>query len=246
MTSVRLVSLATYVLLIIVWVIYFFVINHPLILPSPWMVLEKTFDILTNVQHLVIIISSISRLLVIIVCTMALALSFAWIASRSKHFAACIKPIIAILRSVPTIAILVIIMILYGMHLTPWIITTLIIFPMAYQSFYFGFTHMDKDLIDMYHLNEQSLYMGLKLVYFPMIKPWLTLTLIQSFGMGFKVLLMAEYLSQTPHSIGNELFKAKSFLNYDVVFAWTLIALLIVSWVEYVLLKYEKRKLNDI
>jgi len=239
-----LITLSAYALILLGWFSYHMILNHPLILPSPSTVFIKMGQILTSSLGLYVILSSLLRLFIIITLTLSLAIILAIISYKYKHFYVFLKPIISMLRALPTIAVLVIMMMLYGMHLTPYLVTALILFPIAFQSIYFALTHLDKDLIDMYKLNASRFISGLKIVYFPMVKPMIILTLIQSFGMGFKVLIMAEYLAQTPNSIGNQMFLAKSFLAYDHVFAWTLIVLVIASIFEYCLSKSQKKILE--
>ena len=51
-----------------------------------------------------------------------------------------------------------------------------------------------------------------------------------SFGIGWKVVIAAEVLSQPKYAIGTSLQNSKLYLNIDEVFAWTIIAIL--SWIS--------------
>jgi NitT/TauT family transport system permease protein len=64
---------------------------------------------------------------------------------------------------------------------------------------------------------------------------------LQSAGLGIKVLVMAEFLAQTRNSIGNQLYLAKVNLEYDRVFAWTILLIIIAVILEF-LIEYYVRK----
>jgi ABC-type nitrate/sulfonate/bicarbonate transport system permease component len=63
-------------------------------------------------------------------------------------------------------------------------------------------------------------------------------------GLGIKVLVMAEYLSQTQNSIGNELYLAKTNIEFSEVFAWSFILIIIALFFELIINHYRKIKMN--
>ena len=46
-------------------------------------------------------------------------------------------------------------------------------------------------------------------------------------------MVMGEYFSQTPMSVGKALYNAQSFLDMDVVIAWTIMIVIITGVVEF-------------
>ena len=69
--------------------------------------------------------------------------------------------------------------------------------------------------------------------YFPLIAGYLKTAILQSGGLGIKVLVMAEYLAQTPISIGARLYMERVFLRYDYVFAWTILLVILALLFEF-------------
>jgi NitT/TauT family transport system permease protein len=116
------------------------------------------------------------------------------------------------------------------------------VFPIVFQATEDGIKSIDKELIDVYKLEEHHLPMAIKNLYFPLIKPYLFLSLLQSFGLGVKVLVMAEYLSQTKNSIGNALYLARINIEYQYVYAWTIVLIMISLLFEYGLTLYRKKR----
>jgi NitT/TauT family transport system permease protein len=63
--------------------------------------------------------------------------------------------------------------------------------------------------------------------------------LLQSLGLGLKVMIMAEYLAQTDNSIGKAISFARVNLAYDEIFAWTLLLIIIAVLFELLINHYK-------
>lgn len=118
------------------------------------------------------------------------------------------------------------------------------VFPIIYQAAEDGIKSIDQSYIDVYRLEAHDTRLAFKYLYYPLIKPYLILSFLQSFGLGLKVLVMAEYLAQTKNSIGLELYNAKMNLDYQTVFAWTIILIILSVLMEYLIAIYRRGK-ND-
>lgn len=226
------------VLLIMKTVIYQ-AVDNPLLFPSSKSIGLALIEIVTSVTSLSIIASSLLRLVSSIFLSATLAIILGLLSGFKKSFALFVSPYITILRTVPVISVVVIILVLFGFAYTPFIITFLMVFPLVYQGVYEGMKQLDSELIDVYRLEKNNFSLSLKLVYFPLIKKNILVSFLQSFGLGIKVLVMAEFLGQSRNSIGNAIFLAKTNLNYDFVFAWTILLILVSFLIEYGVKRYQ-------
>ncbi len=113
------------------------------------------------------------------------------------------------------------------------------LFPLIYQGTYGAIKGIDQELIDVYKLEDNHFLSGLTHCYLPLISKNIRTSLLQSLGLGIKVLVMAEYLAQTRDSIGNELYLAKVNLQYDEVFAWTLLLIILAIIFELLINRYK-------
>ncbi len=231
--------------LFIIWVLTYQAIDHPLIMPSPKSVIISLFQILTSVSSLGIIVTSIFRLFISIALSAALGIILGMLSGLNQKVSWIMKPYVTILRTIPVISIIVILLILFGYQITPFMITFLMVFPIVFQAAESGIKAINHDLIDVYNLEKHDFFISLRCLYFPMIQKYLLLSFLQSFGLGLKVLVMAEYLGQTRNSIGNALYLAKINLNYSEVFAWTILLIFISFIIEYIVRFYQVRKLID-
>ncbi|MCK5731675.1 MAG: ABC transporter permease subunit, partial [Tenericutes bacterium] len=196
-------------------------------------------NIFIDGDSLSVILFTILRLLVGLLFASLFGFLLGIIAGFRKNFAIFLNPFVTVLRTIPVISITVILLIMFGFSLTPYIITFLMLFPLIYQSTYGAITSIDKELIDVYKLEDNNFFTGLRYCYLPLISKNIRTALLQSLGLGIKVLVMAEYLSQTKKSIGAELYLAKVNLQYDEVFAWTLLLIILALAFELLINHYK-------
>ena len=225
--------------LFLVWIIFGAIVNNDLLLPKPGAVLIAFGNIFIEADSLSVILFTILRLLVGLLFASLFGFLLGIIAGFKKGFAVFLNPVVTVLRTIPVISITVILLIMFGFSLTPYIITFLMLFPLIYQSTYGAITSIDKELIDVYKLEDNNFFTGLRHCYLPLISTNIRTALLQSLGLGIKVLVMAEYLSQTKNSIGAELYLAKVNLQYDEVFAWTLLLIALALTFELLINHYK-------
>jgi len=225
--------------LFLVWIIAGLIVNNSLLLPQPQEVLLAFGKIFINIDSLSVIFHTILRLLVGLLFASFFGFLLGIVAGFKKQFSIFFNPIVTVLRTIPVISITVILLIMFGFSFTPYIITFLMIFPLIYQGTYGAIKGIDQELIDVYKLEDNNFITGLTHCYIPLISKQIRTALLQSLGLGIKVLVMAEYLSQTKNSIGNKLYLAKVNLNYDEVFAWTLLLIVLALFLELLIKHYQ-------
>jgi NitT/TauT family transport system permease protein len=245
MKKASLVVMSLFVIFI-VWLTGFLAINNPLLLPSPLNAVTAFFKLFTERASLLSIVMTIVRLLLAMVTAVVLGGVFGIAAGFKPAFATFVQPIVTILRTVPVISVIVIILILFGFRIAPYIITFLMIFPLVYQAFYEGIKNLDSELTDVYKLEDDRFFSGLWHCYLPLMRHQIETVLLQAAGLGIKVLVMAEYLSQTKDSIGNAIYYAKINLYYDQVFAWTLLLIVMAVGLEILISRFKKLKEKNI
>lgn len=225
--------------LFLIWVIAGIIVDNPLLLPRFEDVMAAFFRIFVDLDSLSVIMHTLIRLLLGLLIASILGFFFGVVAGYRKNFATFFNPIATVLRTIPVISITVILLIVCGFALTPYVITFMMIFPLIYQGTYGAIIGIEPELIDVYKLEDNHFFTGLFHCYLPLISRDIRTSLLQSLGLGIKVLVMAEYLSQTRDSIGNQLYLAKVNLNYDEVFAWTFLLILMALLFELLINHYK-------
>ncbi len=233
--------LSSIMTILMIWLIAFYAVDHALILPSPLDVIKASMRLVTGGSSFAIMGLSLVRLILAVFISSISGLLLGVIAGLSSSVSSFMKPYITMLRTIPVISIVVILLILLGQSLTPYAITFFMVFPIMYQATEEGIRHIDSSFIDVYHLEAHDWKLALKHLYLPLIKPYIILASLQSFGLGLKVMVMAEYLAQTTRSIGQAIYLAKTNLDYATVFAWTILLIIVSLVMESMIRHYERR-----
>ncbi|QWB96417.1 ABC transporter permease subunit [Mycoplasmatota bacterium] len=222
---------SSFLTLFIIWYILYLVVDQPMLLPSMSEVWISLLDIIFS-KDILIILTSLFRLLIafFIACSLGIVLGF--LSAKYHWLEYWQHPYVSILRTIPVISIIVILYILLGDQITVYVITFLMIFPLFYEATLDIIKRIDPYLIDALKLDEVHFKESLIFVYTPILKEQLKVTVVQSLGLGIKVLVMAEYLTQAKYSIGSSIYLAKINLDYVQVYAWTIILLLIIATIK--------------
>jgi len=117
-------------------------------------------------------------------------------------------------------------------------------FPIVCTNVKEGINNIDKRLVDMAVIYKIKKRRIISEIYLPSIVPFLTAAVSTSFGIGWKVVIAAEVLSQPKYAVGTSLQDSKLYLNIDEVFAWTIVAILIGYLFEKIIRFIEKKALK--
>jgi NitT/TauT family transport system permease protein len=230
-------------LIIMLWLVIESIVSEPLLMPSIPAVLRALIALFPSGST--VLLTSMSRLLMILMAALISGVGCGLLASLKQPFAHVIRASITLLRTIPVISVIVLVLIVVGFELTPFIVTYLIVFPQIYQATKDSVDAIDSTYVDVYKLEHRHDIRSLWQCYIPLIAVPLSTAILQAAGLGIKVLVMTEYLSQTPRSIGYVLYRAKTDLRYDVVFAWTLVLILMILLIEMLITTYKKRHSSD-
>ncbi len=146
-----------------------------------------------------------------------------------------IQPLMSILKSIPTISIILISLIWLGKEKSIYIIAILVILPILYEMFYFQIKNVNSELIEVCNVYQFSWFKKIKYLYFYQILEGLMLTLKQTFGLCFKIIVMAEVIGQAKYGIGARIQNEKINLEIAGVFSWTIILILLVLSIDLII-----------
>lgn len=235
------ISLFTILLLFLTWIIISITKDNDLIYPNIDQIFKRFMELFQK-ENLSILFASLSRLVITIGIAFLITFIIISLYVRVPLSYQFFSPLIKIMRSVPFLSVSIFIILVFGSKNSPYIIALLVVLPVLIEGVKSGVDYIDDIIKDDLKLLEIGFIQKLFYVYIPIVLPTIITSLLQVFGLGFKVMIMGEYFSQTNMSIGKELFIAKSFIEMDSVIAWTIIIVLITSIIE-ILINVAKRKL---
>lgn len=234
-------------IVLVVYEYFSFSVGKPLILPSGESILMEIFTIIGGTTFIEIISVTVVRTLVTFVCILVLSLVVGILAGYYKVVAALLNPAMILLRTIPTVSLILILLIWFGRDLGPTIIVGLVIFPIIYELVVGSIKKVDSDLKDVCLLFGCTIFEKFFALYYPNLIYALSSGVQATLGLAFKVMVMAEVMAQSRIGIGQALNYEKTYLNMAGVFGWTIILILIVMIFDFLIsmiMKFLLRKLE--
>lgn len=229
----RKLSIISKIFIIIMWVLLSRIINNEVIIPS----IKSTFIIMIKIikepDFLNIIRATLFRTLIGFLISLFLAMLTGITSSISKIVYNLMAPIIKLLNSIPTIAIIVLALIWLNNELVPLLIGFIMVFPILYEAILNSILNIDQDIIQMAHLYKVGKVRIIKNIYIPNILYNLSCILNSALGVNLKMVIAGEVLAQPRYAIGSSLQLQRMYLNTSGVFAWIVIILLISDFFDY-------------
>ena len=109
------------------------------------------------------------------------------------------------------------------------------------ETLLLGLERIDTSYIEEMQLNGQHFVYSLTHVYVPFVMPYFYMTLLQCLGLGMKVMVTSELISQTPNSIGLQMYHSKVYLDVPGLFAWTIVLIALVIVFEIFIQRMQKK-----
>jgi len=156
-----------------------------------------------------------------------------------------IKNILAPLRwlllSISPVVLVVMAMLWFGMGSTMVVfITSVLVSPIVYVNTVAGIEMVDESLVEMARFYKFDLFMLIRHVYTPAIIGPLSAGMVLVTCMGARVVLLAEILGAN-EGIGYALGVTRSNMETPQLFAWVVVSLAIVGFIEFLILRPAER-----
>ncbi|HEX7561440.1 MAG TPA: ABC transporter permease [Candidatus Humimicrobiaceae bacterium] len=240
----RLYTVLSFALLLVIWKIISVIVNSAIIIPSPEITLVSLFNLIKTRDFFIIILFSLERGLIGFALSFVLGLLVGFAAGFNRVFNKIFEPFLVIIRSTPVITIILIALIWFKANNVPIFASFLMSFPIICTNVIEGIKNIDPQLLEMAKIYRIKRTRVIKEIYLPSIIPFLTAAISTAFGIGWKVVVAAEVLSQPKYAIGSSLQNSKIYLNINDVFAWTIVAILIGYLFERLIRLIEKKSLK--
>lgn len=226
--------------LVLTWIIVSTIADDSLIFPTINQILRAVVDIFSKSANLKYILWDIIRIVFSIMVSFIVSLIVVFVYIRYKNSYHFLKPILIFLKTIPVVAISIFIWLLVGGNTVPIITTVLVTVPVIIQGLVGAIDTMDQNLVDELKMVNNNHCIAFFKVYLPYLLPYIFISFFQTFGLGLKVMVTSEYLSQTNNSIGKALYNAQSNIALDVILAWSIIIIVFVGICEAVIKRISK------
>lgn len=221
--------LASIGIIIIIWAVSAQLVNQTVIIPKPIETLRSMYNIIVQENFWWIIGSSIQRTLISIILALISGIILGILAGINIAIEWVLKPFIVIIKTVPTMALIILALIWLGGQKAPILLSFLIVFPIFYANTLQGIKNTDKKLLEMAKVYQIKKKLVIKDIYFPYIEAYLIAAMNTAVGLAFKVNVAVEVMGETKMSIGKSLQIARLNINTTDVFAWSILLVITVS-----------------
>ncbi|MFV0520568.1 MAG: ABC transporter permease [Lachnospirales bacterium] len=227
--------------ILLVWQVLAVLASNEIKLPTPISTISSLFEIVTSNNFFINIAGTLKRVLISFIISFILGTSLGILAGFYERFFYFLKPIVIILKSTPTIAVILLSLIWLGREISPILVGFLIVFPLIYSTVVTSISNIDKTLIEMVTVYNFSTIKRFKHLYLPSIWSNLSSIAVSTVGLSIKVCIAAEVLSQPKYGIGSGFQLEKVALNTGGLIAWSIIAVLLAELFEHILSYFFKK-----
>ncbi len=227
--------------MLLTWKILAVSLDSAFILPQPEDTLITVGKLFTDTGFIAVAGTTILRGVIGFILSGILGLGVGIVAGMSPGFNAFITPWLVTIRSVPVISLILLALIWFSPDTVPVFIAMLTMFPFICTNVSEGIGSVDPGLTEMARLYRVPGSRIIGEVYIPAIIPFIISGASSAMGIGWRAIIIGEVLSQPYYGIGTRMQEAQTFLNVDVLIAWTLIAVLISYGFEKLIRLGERR-----
>ncbi|MBQ8012827.1 MAG: ABC transporter permease subunit [Treponema sp.] len=215
--------------------------GNPLVFPGIFEILKSFLHLLQDFHTYRLIFTTLLHLCVALLISTVIGIAIGMAEGLSNFVRQLLKPLMIMLRSIPMIVLVVIIMVLTKYPKVPYIAASLALIPLISEATCEGCRRIDKELIDVYRLNSNFSLRILFSVYLPLMTGYLKQAFINAVGVGIKIIVTTEYLVQSKNSLGKAVYSSAYFNEYQEIYAYALIMIILVLLVSGLPLLFIKK-----
>lgn len=231
---------------IIVWQFLSYKINNEIFLPGPVDVFWSLRNLLKTSNFWLSIVHSLRKISFGFGLGFLCAILIGGFACKFSLIRDLISPIISLMKSIPVASIIILVLVWVNSEYLSNFISFLVTFPILYISVLEGYEHVNRELKEMTMVYQVKPLVRLRYLYVSEILPFLITSAKAAVGMCWKAGISGEIIGLPKHSIGEQLYLSKLYLNISDLFAWTFVVVLMCYGFEklfFLLLQCIKKKI---
>lgn len=223
--------------LLFMWLIWFIAqksIKNEYLVPSVLDTFKALKNILSDGFFYKALLKSLLKVILSIAISYLLAGICAVLGKIFKGVTSFLVPFISMFRTLPTMAILVLILFYTNTFIAPIIVTVLVMFPMVYAQFNTALDTIDQKTIFAVKVFKLTKRQSLFKVYLPLISPSICSHLGSNLSFSLKIVISAEVMTNAFTNIGGLMQTARALEDIPTLLALTLFSVLLGILIEVV------------
>lgn len=210
-----------------IWQIGSMIIGQEILLVSPVSALKRLVELSIEIQFWKSILFSFMKITTGFILAFITGITIAIIASNKKSFKILIEPLILTIQAIPVASFIILCLVWISSKNLSIIISFLMVLPVVYRNILDGINNIPRELNDMAQVFKVSKFKKIRYIYISEVAPYLRAACSVSLGLCWKSGIAAEVIGMPANSIGENLYKAKIYLNTPDLFAWTIVIIVI-------------------
>ncbi|HAA25504.1 MAG TPA: sulfonate ABC transporter permease [Ruminiclostridium sp.] len=235
----------SYVVFIAVFIVLWHFLSlgrKTLIFPSPYEVLLSLVSIVRSGIFIAVVFNTLKTIFLSFVIAFVPALVLGIFSKLVPVVYIVMDGVSAVARSIPTVAIILMALLLLPVSLTPLVICFFVVFPVLYINIAEGLVSVDGRLLEMarsYRINKRKIITD---IYIPSLRPFLIAGIRSAIGLSFKIIVTAEVFNfVNSNTIGAQMYMHKIQIDLAGIIAWTIVVVVISLLVDFILKKLFER-----
>lgn len=225
----RYVSVLSCLAIVVAWRLAAAAIGASVILPTPLEVIEATLGALQSKDFLLNVANTVLRALESFAVIVAGGTLCGILAGRCTAFRKALAPLVAVFKATPVMSVILLAFIWLGSGAVPVFSAFLMAFPVMFVQTMDAYDAIDEGLWQMLEIYGIKGAKRLRYLVVPHMMPQLLTGARQTLSMVWKVVIAAEVIVLPRYGIGRSLQLAQIQLETSVVFAWTVIAIVLTA-----------------
>lgn len=227
-----------------VWALLSLAVAKPLLLPAPWAVLARLWQLAGSGAFWLTVLRTLGRILLGLVTAVPAGLVLAALTQRSSLLRALFQPLMSVIQSTPVASFILLLLVWLDRDILPSAVVFLMVTPIIWSNTAAGIAAADPQLLEMAALYRLPRRRTLRHIYIPSAAPYVLAGLRSALGLAWKSGVAAEVLTVPKNSIGQRLYESKLYLETTDLFAWTVTVILCSLAIEKLLAAALRRREN--
>ena len=140
---------------------------------------------------------------------------------------ALFEPVLQLIRAIPVASFTILVFLWINRNHIPSMISFFTVLPIVWANVESGLQSTDTGLVEMARVFGMKNRAILRHIKLPAIRPFFSAAVGSGLGFAWKSGVAAEVICRSQHSLGNLLWGSKAGVNYEEVFAVTLVIVLL-------------------
>lgn len=209
------------------WVLAFFAVGEPLLLPSPWAVGISLAKLIFTLEFWTVTAGSLLRILAGFLLGLAAGAVLAAIASAHPAIKSVIGLPMNIIKATPVASFVILALLFIKGRGFSMFIAFLMVLPLSWSNILEGLGNTDSELLEMARVYRFTRRDVMRYIYVPSIFPYLISAARVGMGFAWKAGIAGEVIAIPAGTIGTQLYNAKVHLDTADLFAWTVVIILL-------------------